>query len=130
MKKLYLIKVLSLPIIFLTAVHFPMAQCATGYSSATANWDQLDYLTQNGSYASFVTTAMMQTQNFTLGTNRFSIVLPTASMTTNGENASNTAEGGSFGSGQDVEYNGNGSITITLKSLNEWKAFLKFTGGE
>lgn len=114
MKKLYLIKVLFFPIIFLAAAYFPMAQCPAGYSAATTNWDQLDYLTRNGTYASFVTTAMMQTQNFTLGTNRFSINFPSASITTNGENATNTAEGGSFGAGEDIEYNGNGTITITF----------------
>jgi hypothetical protein len=117
MKKLYLIKVLLFPITLIFVAHFSLAQCLSGYTAATSNWDQLDYLTRNGTYASFVTNAMMQTQNFTLGTNRFSINFPIATMTTSGENALNTAEGGSNGAGEDVEYNGNGTITITFDAV-------------
>ena len=117
MKKLYLIKVLFFPIVFIITSYFSMAQCPASYAAATTNWDHLDYLTRNGTYSTFVTNAMMQIQNFTLGTNRFSINFPVASMTTNGENATNTAEGGSFGTGEDVEYNGNGIITITFNAV-------------
>jgi len=117
MKKFYFIKVLFFPIIFLAGGHFTIAQCPAGYSTATANWDQLDYLTQGGTYTPFVTNAMMQTQNFTIGRNRFSINFPTATISTNGENITNTAEGGSFGTGADVEYNGNGVITITFDAV-------------
>lgn len=117
MKKLYLLKVLFSSGIALIFYCFSIAQCPSGYGIATTNWDQLDYLTRNGTYASFVTNAMMQTQNFTLGVNRFNIQFPTGTMTTNGENASNTAETGSFGTGEDVEYNGNGSITITFDAV-------------
>jgi hypothetical protein len=114
MKKLYFFKVLFFPIIFIAIDNPSIAQCPAGYSTATTNWDELDYLTRTGTYASFVTNAMMQTQNFTIGKNRFSINFPIATMTTNGENTTNSAELGSFGSGADVEYNGNGIITITF----------------
>jgi hypothetical protein len=114
MKKFYFIKVFFIPIIFIAFGHFSIAQCPGGYSLATSNWDQLDYLTRNGSYASFVTNAMMQTQHFSIGKNRLSINFPIATMSTNGENTTNTAEAGSFGTGADVEYNGNGVITITF----------------
>ena len=117
MKKLYLTKVLFFSILLSVFGHSSIAQCSAGYTTATTNWDQLDYLTRNGTYASFVTNAMMQSQSFTLGTNRFTINFPIATMTTNGENATNTAEGGSFGSGEDVEYNGNGSITIIFDAV-------------
>lgn len=117
MKKLYFIKVLLFPTIFFLPGNFSIAQCPAGYSSATANWDQLDYLNRNGTYASFVTNAMMQTQNFTIGRNRFSIYFPVATMATSGENVTNTAEASSFGTGADVEYNGNGIITITFDAV-------------
>lgn len=117
MKKLYFIKVLLFPIIFFPPGNFSIAQCPAGYSSATANWEQLDYLNRNGTYASFVTNAMMQTQNFTIGRNRFSIYFPVATMATSGENVTNTAEASSFGTGADVEYNGNGIITITFDAV-------------
>ena len=114
MKKFYLIKVLFLPILALVIGHMSFGQCPASFSAATANWDQLDYLNRTGTYSAFVTNAMMQTQNFTIGTNRFTINFPIATMTTTGENGSNTAEVGSFGTGEDVEYSGNGVITITF----------------
>ncbi|MBC7827644.1 MAG: T9SS type A sorting domain-containing protein [Chitinophagaceae bacterium] len=117
MKKLYFIKVLFFPIILIAVGSVSIAQCPAGYSSATANWDQLDYLTRSGTYASFVTNAMMQTQNFTIGRNRFSINFPLATMSTTGENATNTAELGSFATGEDVEYSGNGIITINFTNI-------------
>ena len=117
MKKFYLIKVLFFPILALVAGHFSFAQCPASYTAATTNWDQLDYLTRTGTYSTFVTNAMMQTQNFTIGQNRFTINFPIATMTTSGENATNLAEVGSFGIGEDVEYNGNGIITITFDAV-------------
>ena len=38
-------------------------------------------------------------------------------ITTNGENTTNTAEAGSFGNGPDVEYGGNGSIVMTFDTV-------------
>ena len=53
------------------------AQCGAGYTSATVNWDNLDYLHANGYYGvtnpstgqAFVTSSMWQTQKFAIGTN-------------------------------------------------------------
>jgi hypothetical protein len=92
------------------------AQCPAGWSSATINWDNLDYLTRLGSYNSFVTNAMRDTQYFTLGTNRVKLQL-TGSIAPNGENILNTAEAGSFGAGADVEYSGLGTITIRFDTV-------------
>jgi hypothetical protein len=78
MKKFYLIKVLFFPILALLSGLFSFGQCPAGYSVATTNWDQLDYLTRNGTYSTFVTNAMMQTQNFTIGQNRFTLNFPIA----------------------------------------------------
>ena len=114
MKKIYPLRIILILLIsFFTSV-FSSAQCPGGYTTASANWDNLDYLNQSGTYAAFVTTAMMQTQKFTIGVNRFSINFPVATITTTGENTTNTAEAGSFGTGADVSYTGNGIITITF----------------
>ena len=117
MKKLYSFKVLLIPILLLNPGLFSIAQCPAGSTTARVEWDNLDYLTQTGTYAGFVTPAMMQTQKFTIGRNRLSINFPIATMTTVGENITNTAEVGSFGTGADVEYNGNGSITVTFDTV-------------
>ena len=91
------------------------AQCPAGSANATMNWDNLDYLTRNGTYNTFVTNAMRDTQYFTLGVNRAKLQLN--GISTNGENILNTAEMGAFGTGADVEYGNNGTITITFDTV-------------
>ena len=88
------------------------AQCTAGWNTATINWDNLDYLTRNGTYSTFVTNAMRDTQYFALGVNRVKMQL--FGIATNGENGTNTAEAGSYGAGDDVEYSGTGSIVLTF----------------
>jgi hypothetical protein len=97
--------------LFLSMTYKAEAQCST----ANVNWDNLDYLVTSGNYATYVTTAMSQTQAFALGVNRVSIFYP-STITTSGENTSHTGEAGSYGTGADVQYNGNGSITFTFDS--------------
>lgn len=90
-------------------------QCLTGWNSASVNWDHLDYLTRLGTYSSFVTNPMRDTQYFTIGVNRVKIQLN--GMATSGENVLNTAEAGSFGAGADVEFNGLGTIRLTFDTV-------------
>ncbi len=116
MKKFYLISIITGAIIWISSGNFIKAQCPAGSTNASLNWDNLDYLSQTGTYTGFVTNTMLQSQKFTLGRNRLTINLP-ASITTVGENTTNTAEAGSYGTGADVEYNGNGSITITFDTV-------------
>lgn len=108
-------KILSILFLFLLYDPHVHAQCTAGWNTATINWDQMDYLTRNGTYNAFVTNAMRDTQYFALGVNRVKIQLFT--ITTNGENTTNTAEGGSWGNGPDVEYGGNGSIVMTFDTV-------------
>ncbi|HKP31851.1 MAG TPA: T9SS type A sorting domain-containing protein [Chitinophagaceae bacterium] len=117
MKKLYLRRTCLVLLIFLPMAYHACAQCAAGSSTATLNWDNLDYLTQSGNYSGFITNAMLQSQKFAIGRNRVTIDIPIATITTNGENFINTAETGSYGVGADVEYNGNGLITITFDTV-------------
>lgn len=90
-------------------------QCIAGSNTANLNWDNLDYLVTTGNYAGYVTTAMSQTQAFAIGVNRVVIVAP-PTITLSGENITHTGEAGSFGTGADVQYAGNGSITLTFDS--------------
>lgn len=99
-----------------TAVSTPStAQCIAGSNTANLNWDNLDYLVTTGNYAGFVTAAMSQTQAFAIGVNRVVVNYP-GTITTSGENTVHTGEAGSFGTGADVQYNGNGNITLTFDS--------------
>ena len=102
-------------ILFLIATtpHISISQCIVGSNTANLNWDNLDYLITTGSYSGFVTTAMSRTQAFAIGVNRVQVVYP-ATITTTGENTAHTGEAGSFGTGADVQYSGNGSITFTF----------------
>ena len=100
---------------FLLPADEARAQCAAGWNAARINWDQMDYLTRNGSYSSFVTNQMRDTQYFAIGVNRVKIQL--MGITTNGENTTNTAEAGSFGDGADVEYGGTGSVVLTFDTV-------------
>ena len=105
-------------VLFLATMHSMQvsAQCASGWNTATTKWDNLDYLVTTGNYAVFVTPAMAATQGFALGRNGFTINYP-GTITNTGENILNTAEAGSFGSGADISYSGNGKITITFDTV-------------
>lgn len=92
------------------------AQCTTGWNSATVNWEQLDYLTRLGTYSAFVTAPMRDTQYFAFGVNRVKIQLG-AGITTNGENVTNTAESPAVAANADVEYGGQGTITLTFDTV-------------
>lgn len=101
-------------LLLLTAVSTPSkTQCLAGSNTANLNWDNLDYLVTTGNYSGFVTAAMSQSQAFAIGVNRVVINYP-ATITTAGENTVHTGEAGSFGTGADVQYANNGTITFTF----------------
>jgi GEVED domain/Secretion system C-terminal sorting domain len=103
------------PLIFVLLLSHALSfgQCIVGSNNANLNWDNLDYLVTTGSYSGFVTTAMSRTQAFAIGVNRVQVVYP-STITTSGENITHTGDAGSFGTGADVQYGGNGSITFTF----------------
>ncbi len=97
------------------------AQCPAGWTSAQVNWDWLDYLINTGNYAPTgnypgVTVAEMNTQAFTIGTNRFTMAMA-GGITTTGENTTHTGETNAIGTGADVQYANNGTLTITFDTL-------------
>ena len=116
---------LILTVLYLSVSKNSSAQCAPGYTSATINWDNLDYLHANGYYGtvnpvtgqSFVTSAMWQTQKFAIGTNFLttSTTIPAfAAAALSGERTVHTGDAGSH-AGADIHFDptANGQ-TITL----------------
>lgn len=124
--------VLLLPILFSFQIKLS-AQCAASYTSATLNWDNLDYLHRNGSIyggtnpvtgLSFVTTAMAQTQYFAFGTNKLTLGTTIGVGTLSGqygEITEHTGETGAYGTGADIKYlkSGTSAVTITLTFASE-----------
>jgi hypothetical protein len=116
--------------LILTVLHLSVsknssAQCGAGYSSATVNWDNLDYLHANGYYGvtnpvtgqAFVTSSMWQTQKFAIGTNFLttSTTIPAYSAAAlSGDRTVHTGDAGSH-TGADIHFDPttNGQ-TITL----------------
>jgi GEVED domain/Secretion system C-terminal sorting domain len=120
MKKLFT-SILSTIVLFTLSNTAAKAQC----TAAQTNWDNLDYLSiQGGSMANYLTyintpalyTSMVQTQSFAIGVNRLTITHNYTSANNLGENNTNTAEAGSRGTGADVQYRGNGIITVSFDS--------------
>jgi len=114
------IRKLLFPLLLITVFRIVIvAQCPAGYSTAVINWDNLDYLHSNSSYSAWVSAAMRQTQYFAIGTNRLTIntSIPVGSSgTIYGDVPSHTGEAGSYGSGDDIKYMGDGTITMTFQS--------------
>jgi hypothetical protein len=116
MRKIYNTRIFLCAFFVIALAFSSRAQCPAGTTTASVNWDNLDYLPLTGTYTSFVPAAMSQTQKFALGLKHVTIYYP-STISTLGDNALNTAEGGAFSTGADVEYSGNGAITITFDTL-------------
>ncbi|HEX4957028.1 MAG TPA: hypothetical protein VFV46_02520, partial [Lacibacter sp.] len=82
------------------------AQC----TDATVKWDLLDFLHA----PTFATTARAQNQRFTIGKNSLNITHNYTDANAFGENATHTGSTGSFGTGEDVQFMGDGTITFTF----------------
>lgn len=115
-------RLINVSILFLFSVitvNRSSAQC----TNANINWDNLDYLSiqgaANANYLTYIPagasyTNLVQTQRFSIGTNRVSIATNYPSAGVLGENATHTGDIGSFGTGADVNFTGNGTITLTF----------------
>jgi len=116
MKKL--LPVLSICTLFNAA--YTNAQCPAGYNQVTLNWDDLDYFTYTGNYTSangyLSSNALSRTQNFAFGTQRLTITHNFNDANSLGENGNHTGEAGSYGTGDDINFNGNGPITFTFEN--------------
>lgn len=85
------------------------SQCST----ASLNWDALDFIPTTG-YSNATATAIAQNQYFAFGKNRLNIAY--TGSTSIGENATHTGSGSTYGTGEDVQFTGNGTITLTFTS--------------
>ncbi len=105
------------------------AQCPGGYTSATLNWDNLDYLHSFGSYGTnnpstglpYVSAAMRQTQNFAIGTNKLTIstlINVNNAGSVSGDVTTHTGDAGVF-TGADIHYVPTAGQNITMTFLNE-----------
>lgn len=112
-------RLLSVPLFFslflLLDTRVVSAQCHT----AIVNWENLDYLEANSAnYSAYITPALypnlVQRQSFAIGINRVTITHNFVTASNLGENVTHTGEAGSYGTGADVNYSGNGTITLTF----------------
>jgi hypothetical protein len=100
------------------------AQCPSGYSKFTLKWDYLDFLIYNAQYTSgngyLPNIAAAQTQNFAFANQRLVISHNYSNIAFSGENTTSTGQTGSYGnsngtgSDADVQFIGDGRITLTF----------------
>src|SRR4051812_12353214 len=113
MKKLLLL--VSISCMLLTATN-TYGQC----NNVTLNWDALDYMSYTGNYTSgngyLTSNVYTRTQSFAFGTNRLTITHNFSDAGAIGENALHTGEAGSYGTGDDLNFNGNASVTFTFET--------------
>ncbi len=88
-------------------------QCPGGYTTASINWDNLDFLQQDPTY---ISASAAQNQYFAIGTNKLTITHNYATSVAVGETLNQTGKTGSYAAGADVEFSGNGTITLSFSS--------------
>jgi hypothetical protein len=139
-KRSFFLRLLVYGFLFLKLATTGYTQCGAGFTRDTVNWDNLDYLHQSGSFYGgtnpvtglpFVTTAMKQTQYFSIGANRMTMAttIPVGGATTLwGDVTTHTGQTGAYGNGADIHFikTGTAAMTITLTFQTEVRA-LKFS---
>lgn len=114
--KIFLRTLSTLCLALSTIVAF--GQCPSGYNQVVLNWDYLDYFTYTGNYTSangyLSSNALVKTQTFSFGTQRVVITNNFADANVLGDNGLHTGETGGYGTGDDIEFNANGTITLTF----------------
>lgn len=112
MKRLY---PFVIALTFTNFIHFAVKSQCTNY---TLDWDYREFFARNNAtIRSYVTLAQSQTQRFAFGANKLTI---THNYSTDnnicGDNTLHTGDGGSYGSGADVQFIGNGTVTFTFQT--------------
>lgn len=103
-----LIGVILLTLLFANA----FTQCPAGYTTTAVNWDALGFLKEGGE----VSNAIATNQKFAFGKNRLTIAHNFIAANVSGDNITHTGSTGSYGTGADVQFIGNGTITLTFQS--------------
>jgi hypothetical protein len=113
--------------------------CGAGYTTASINWDNLDYLHSNGYYGTnnpitgqqFVTATMRQTQKFAMGTNFMTLttLIPNnAGGALSGDVTTHTGETGAYGFGADIAYvTANATAATITLTFDQEVTNLKFS---
>lgn len=116
-------KILLLVLGFLLAFNDVFSQCGTGYTSCAVNWDYLQFFPSAG-LSPYTDITRSQTQNFAFGTQIMTIKHTFTGSNATGEDGNNTANaaGTSFGTGNNIHFLGDGTITISFqKSVDNVK---------
>lgn len=89
-----------------------MAQCTT----SVIDWDYREYFARNnGTIRTYTSLAQSQTQYFAMGANTVTIQHNyTTNSTVAGVSTTHTGEAGSYGSGADLRFYGDGTVTFTF----------------
>lgn len=100
--------------VFCNAFSDAKAQC----TDFVLDWDYREFFARNSTtIRNYVSLAQSQTQNFAFGANKLTI---THNYTTDnniaGDNTTHTGDAGSFGTGADVQFIGNGQIVLTFQT--------------
>ncbi len=82
-------------------------QCTT----ANLNWDYLDFMAPT-----IVSLAQSQTQKFAIGTQSVTVTHNYSGTNIGGENQAHTGDASSYGTGADVQFTGDGTITYTFQN--------------
>jgi hypothetical protein len=110
-----LVKVSMLLLFALNFLTETIAQCPTGYTSCSLNWDYLNYFPSAG-LGTYTNLASSQTQKFAFGTQKVTVTHTYIGSNALGEDTANTAETGSFGAGADLHFLGNGNVVFTFQN--------------
>ncbi|MDQ3843140.1 MAG: T9SS type A sorting domain-containing protein [Bacteroidota bacterium] len=94
-------------LLFLSGNHL-FAQCTT----ASLNWDALDFLQESA----YVSNVIATNQKFAFGKNRLTITHNYVAANVLGDNTTHTGETGAYGTGSDIQFLNNGTITFTFQS--------------
>ena len=98
------------------------AQCPAGTTQAQLNWEYLDFFPSAG-HASYTNLAQSQTQRFVFGTQRVTMTHNFTGSNAFGEELVNTAKTGTFGSGMDLRFFGDGTITLAFQTAVQSLSF-------
>lgn len=114
MRKLYLPCIVFFLLFFQSLFTNLKAQCTAGYSAAGINWDAMAFLHEG--LGTSVTTSVAQYQRFAFAKNVLSVTHNYSAANSAGETTVHTGETGSYGSGADVEFKLNGTVTLRFQS--------------
>ena len=98
-------------------------QCPAGMSQGRVDWDNLEFFPSAG-LSTYTTLTHSQTQTFALGANRMTLTHNYTGSNAVGEEATHTVETGTYGTGEELQFLGNGSISLSFATAVE---NLKFT---